>query len=283
LRRAGIDFKAASFFTLFTYNQKCIYKEIEMENSKFLTRSGLMLDRPHVLLESIVYHLFPGVLIAGFYLAVRPVVMARGFPSMAAMLLAIVCVALPVELGELVRRGYRRNGRLSLQGIVTYRRHMPAWRLAALTVGFLLAAALISVLTAGVDGAVSAFLRAWLPGWFFLNDPASYAGYSRSVLMGTLAANLVLNGLLAPLVEELYFRGFLLPRLERLGGWAPVVNALLFTLYHFWQPYAYFSIFAVLTPLAWLVWRKQSLSLGIAAHCAMNILGNLFLFAGILR
>jgi len=54
------------------------------------------------------------------------------------------------------------------------------------------------------------------------------------------------------------------------------------TLYHFWQPYAYLSIFVVMAPLAWLVWRKQNLYLGIAMHCALNVLGNLVLFAGIL-
>jgi AcrR family transcriptional regulator len=38
-------------------------------------------------------------------------------------------------------------------------------------------------------------------------------------------------------VEELYFRGYLLPRISRFGGWAPVINCCLFALYHFWQPF----------------------------------------------
>ena len=53
----------------------------------------------------------------------------------------------------------------------------------------------------------------------------------------TLCAFFVLNGVIGPVVEELYFRGFLLPRMERLGRWAPLVNATLFSIYHFWSPW----------------------------------------------
>ncbi|MFD1537220.1 CPBP family glutamic-type intramembrane protease [Nonomuraea guangzhouensis] len=41
----------------------------------------------------------------------------------------------------------------------------------------------------------------------------------------SLASCVPLTGLAFPIIEELYFRGFLLPRLSRLGRWAPVVNA----------------------------------------------------------
>jgi hypothetical protein len=37
----------------------------------------------------------------------------------------------------------------------------------------------------------------------------------------------LLNGVIGPVVEELYFRGFLLPRMEGLGRWAPLVNVTL--------------------------------------------------------
>ena len=100
--------------------------------------------------------------------------------------------------------------------------------------------------------------------------------------MITLIVNLVLNGIVAPVIEELYFRGYLLPRLSRFGILSPLISSVLFTVYHFWQLYAYASIFLVMTPLIYLVWRKQNIYLGIAAHCALNIIGNLMLFGAIL-
>jgi len=46
-----------------------------------------------------------------------------------------------------------------------------------------------------------------------------------------------LNVILGPLVEELYFRGYLLPRLHRFGIWAPLINISLFAAYHLWKPW----------------------------------------------
>ena len=37
-----------------------------------------------------------------------------------------------------------------------------------------------------------------------------------------------MSGIAVPVVEELYFRGFLLPRLSRLGIWAPILEMALF-------------------------------------------------------
>jgi hypothetical protein len=47
----------------------------------------------------------------------------------------------------------------------------------------------------------------------------------------------VFNGLVGPITEELYFRGFLLPRIDRYGIWAPVLNTFLFSIYHVWTPW----------------------------------------------
>ena len=39
------------------------------------------------------------------------------------------------------------------------------------------------------------------------------------------------------MVEEMFFRGYLLPRISRLGAWAPLVNTVLFSLYHLFTPW----------------------------------------------
>ena len=97
-------------------------------------------------------------------------------------------------------------------------------------------------------------------------------GYSRSVMIISLAVSLPLTGLSLPIIEELYFRGFLLPRLSRLGRWAPVINTVLFSLYHLWSPWIFLS--RLIYPFAgfWLAWRKQDLRLSIGMHAGMNFL-----------
>ena len=86
-------------------------------------------------------------------------------------------------------------------------------------------------------------------------------------------AYFALNGLLGPIVEELYFRGFLLPRMERFGRWAPLVNVSLFSIYHFWSPWQIVARVLGLGPTVYAVQRTRSVYLGMVVHCTLNIIG----------
>jgi membrane protease YdiL (CAAX protease family) len=79
---------------------------------------------------------------------------------------------------------------------------------------------------------------------------------------------------MAPIVEELYFRGFLLPRMTWMGKAAPVVNTLLFALYHFWTPWQVITRVLALVPTVYIVNTKRNIYIGIMVHCLMNIVGD---------
>ena len=98
----------------------------------------------------------------------------------------------------------------------------------------------------------------------------------------TLAAYLAINGLLGPIIEELYFRGYLLPRMERLGRWAPLVNVSLFSLYHFWSPWQVMARIVGLAPTVYAVRAKRSVYLGMVVHCTLNTLSVLIVGAMVL-
>jgi membrane protease YdiL (CAAX protease family) len=97
--------------------------------------------------------------------------------------------------------------------------------------------------------------------------------YSSAAWIGTLAAYLVLNGVVGPIVEELYFRGHLLPRMQYLGRWAWLVNVGLFSLYHFWSPWQLLSRIVGFGPTVYAVQRTRNIHLGMAVHCTLNIIG----------
>jgi membrane protease YdiL (CAAX protease family) len=86
-------------------------------------------------------------------------------------------------------------------------------------------------------------------------------------------AGIVIDGLIAPVIEELFFRGYLLPRMAYLKHWAPIVNGTLFGLYHLWQPHNLPAIIGVGIVLSYVVWRKQNVWLGVFIHCTLNIVG----------
>lgn len=83
------------------------------------------------------------------------------------------------------------------------------------------------------------------------------------------------------MVEELYYRGYLLPRVSRLGKWAPLINTVLFSLYHFTSLWQNPSRIIAFLPMVYAVWWKRNIYLGILVHCALivfNSLGILALF-----
>jgi hypothetical protein len=231
----------------------------------------------HSLVLTITYHLLPGVVIVAGYALITPFLRNAGLPSAIGISLAVLLVLVPLELGILFWQGKKRNGRFSLEGIVLNREKTPRgafvlWTLAALF-GAVLSFALFSML----DKALLP-LFAWLPDWFFINEDLSV--YSKNIQFVNWLAIFLLTGLLGPYVEELYFRGFLLPRMAWMKGWAPLAEAFLFALYHFWSPWQLVTRTLAVLPLVYIVNRKRDIRIGIGAHWLLNMLGSLeLLFA----
>jgi membrane protease YdiL (CAAX protease family) len=98
----------------------------------------------------------------------------------------------------------------------------------------------------------------------------------------TLVLFVALNVFAGPMVEELYFRGYLLPRMSRFGRAAPLLNAVLFSLYHFWAPWQFLSRVAGVTPFAYGVWWKRNVYLGMTIHVLLNGIGTATVVALIL-
>jgi len=191
--------------------------------------------RRHTLVETFVYHLLPGALIGAVYYFIVPFIKAAGYPSVMALIFTAIIVLLPVELGTLFWHGKRKNGKLSLKGVVLYCQKL-SWGQVALwiLVIFVISGSIMTVLNP-----VSAFIQGWflwIPDHLQLGMGFSET-FSRGKLVQTYALHFVFIVLIAPAIEEIYFRGFLLPRMpEKLDRFAPIFHSLLFALYHVWSP-----------------------------------------------
>jgi membrane protease YdiL (CAAX protease family) len=78
-----------------------------------------------------------------------------------------------------------------------------------------------------------------------------------------------------PWVEELYFRGYLLPRISRYKWWAPVISGLFFGLYHSWQPFNFLAVFLLGAALSTIVMWKRDIRLSISLHVLANVFARL--------
>jgi membrane protease YdiL (CAAX protease family) len=139
-----------------------------------------------------------------------------------------------------------------------------------------------SMVLAPVDSIVYSLLFSWIPFESAGGGSGFLSGYAQSTVVVTLVMALILTGMILPAIEELYFRGFLLPRLSRLGRWSPILNIILFSLYHLWTPWQFFSRIGFFLPTVWVTWRKQDLRVSLWVHCLSNTLVTLLSLIAIL-
>jgi membrane protease YdiL (CAAX protease family) len=236
--------------------------------------------KQHSLGESLAYHLLPGVAILAGYVLITPFIHRAGLPSAIGISLAVLLVLVPLELGILFLQGKKRNGKFSLEGIVLNREKTPAPQFALWTFVALFAAVLCFAMLGWLDKYFLTFFG-WLPNWFFVNEDMTV--YSKTIQFVNWLAIVLITGILAPYVEELYFRGFLLPRLAWTKGWAPLLEAFLFALYHFWSPWQLVTRTLAVLALVYIVNWKRDLRIGVAAHWLLNVVGSLELLVAVFR
>ena len=111
----------------------------------------------------------------------------------------------------------------------------------------------------------------WIPSKLLLNMGLDGA-YSISKLIITYTFFLFFMVLILPIIEEFYFRGYLLPRMPvKLKGWTEIIHSGLFALYHTWTPWLFITRTIAVLPLVFIVKRKQNVYIGIIAHCMVNV------------
>jgi uncharacterized protein len=81
----------------------------------------------HSTAQSVILHLFPGILVGGFYFLARQPVARLGYPSVFAQMLAFALVLVPLELGFLFVQAKKKTGRFNLRHILGYRNSIPWW------------------------------------------------------------------------------------------------------------------------------------------------------------
>jgi uncharacterized protein len=221
--------------------------------------------------RALFLHLAPGTGLIFFNLLITPLLINKGFPAELGFLLGLVFISIPLELGYLLYLGKKRNGVFSLRGIVLYTQRMPLWQYVALFLPFFIYGLGLQAIYSPIASRLSNQVFGWMPA-YLLPEPSKFTPFTAITLI-TVLLTITLDGILSPIVEELYFRGFLLPRLSRWGWFAPVVNAFLFTFQHFWQPYNYPFIFLLVLPEVMIVRWKHNIRFSILCHCAGNTLG----------
>jgi uncharacterized protein len=223
--------------------------------------------------QLIFYHLYPGIIIGAAFILVASLLSSYQVPPQLSLMIVILLVALPLLICHLMRVK-KAEGLTSIMQTNGFTQKLPKGKLILYVTVLVILSFLIWGLTSPVNKLLNDVIFSHIPQQYALDN---FSGYSREMITITLIANLVLNCIAAPVAEELYFRGYLLSRMNS-GKWPFMLNAILFSLYHFWQPGIYLTLILSLLPMTYAVWKTKDIRVGIYTHMALNIIGAILSF-----
>ena len=248
--------------------------------------------KQHSALKSVLLHLIPGIpILLGIFIFALPVfATSLGFATelgpLVGFLLSALFILIPIQIIILLYEGQKLNNKISLKGVIGYTEKSSMKEYVILIPILLVFNIIMFVIIAPpVNDFMVETLFWWYPQEFnFQNlmvDPTLLAGY-QGVLFG-LILYIIVAAILASIVEELYFRGYLLPRMEGYAKkWAPLISTVLFSLYHFFSPWENPIRIIGLFPLMYVVWKKKNIRFGIIVHVTLNTFGGIMMLISVL-
>ncbi len=215
-------------------------------------------------------HFYMGAIITMFYIWISPLIINAGFPGLSVLLVAEVVILAPLVFLHLTISAKTHS--VAIKDTIQFQQKLSPKSFIIWTLLGILACVLVYIPLYPVGLYLKQSWFGWLPEWYF--NP-SYGTDNFQLIAKIYLMGIFIDGLIGPIAEELFFRGYLLPRMAYLKNWAPVVNGALFGLYHFWQPHNFIATMAVGIVLSFAAWKTKNVYVAMAIHCTINILGSL--------
>jgi membrane protease YdiL (CAAX protease family) len=185
-----------------------------------------------------------------------------------ALIIAGILVLIPFELGYLVIQQRNKKEKF-FNGIIKYLKPLPTWQYFVFVPVIFLVSGILFKIFGFSSKALFSFFQ-WIPSNYIIN--MGFEGdFEKTKLIITYCLFLIFIVIVLPVTEELYFRGYLLPRMpSKLKGWTDILHSGLFAMYHFWTPWLFITRTIGVLPLIYIVRRKENIKLGIISHCLLN-------------
>ncbi len=230
----------------------------------------------HTIGRSAALHLLPGVPFTLAFFLLAPLLARHGGSYYLALLICIPLFLLPVQVGLLVAA--RKKAGPSWEPLrIRSQVHGVGVGETALAVALLyVLVGLVALPLTPLDGFLARSLADLRPDWPIVDR------LPQDVSPLTLGFGFLVSGLAAPIVEELYFRGLLLPRIPLSPRAALFFNVALFAVYHFHAPWKYPTIFLAFLPMVYYYQLRGNLVAVIVTHCLFNSVGIVLAAAAIL-
>jgi len=244
--------------------------------------------KQHTPIQSILLHLLPGsIVLVSISIFSQPYFsrvlgIDEKLSPVLGYLLGLLFGLLPVQLGILLFAGRNETGKYTIRKIIRYTEKSRLKEYILFVPALILYFLVLFVFIAPI---IQPYLIQTFFGWWpekynfqlLLQNPSTLASYKGINVL--IFAYIMLSCMSGPFVEELYFRGYLLPRMEGYAGkWAPFLNTVLFSIYHFFSPWENLIRIVASYPLIYLVWEKRDIRFGMLVHILVNTFGGIVAF-----
>jgi uncharacterized protein len=216
----------------------------------------------------IILHLFPGIALSIIYVFLLKLGILGEYPKLVIMGLAGVLAIIPVQLGYLFYVAKREEGSFNIFKILGLKSKLKTKELILYTLSLFILSGILFGALKKLGNYLFNTIFSWVPSWY--NYVQDISLFSRNLIIITILVSFFIFTLIGPIIEELYFRGFLLARMKWMGKYSVLLNVILFSVYHFWSPWLVITRIIGLFPLYYCVYKKDSLKLAILVHCLSN-------------
>jgi membrane protease YdiL (CAAX protease family) len=200
-------------------------------------------------------------------------------PSILLFYICAILILFPFEIGVVLNASKKEYGSYSLKSAFNNYSKMSWWKTFLYGAVLFAFAGFMSVTIAPLENylfaPISNKLIQSMPEYFNWNNFEYIKQYSKGILLLTCAGYFILNVFVGPIIEELFFRGYLTSKISRYGYFAPIIITVLFSLYHLWLPFNNLFRISIFLPAAWLAWRKKNIYISIVFHCLCNLLSTI--------
>jgi membrane protease YdiL (CAAX protease family) len=222
----------------------------------------------HKLIESIVLHLLPGLFLFSTFISLTPVLQASGIPPILTFsVLALITCGL--ELGIICTRESIPLTKI-WGSVLKQDLKLPKLKFVGLVLGFLVIGTILISVLSFFDQELLKHLH--LPEWFVFDGLEDFTSSNKAISYITVFLFLVITAFIVPIIEEIYFRGYLLQHMPIQSIYGAILNAFLFTIYHTYSFYSFFGIFGSSLVLAIAYWKYGNIKLVLSLHVTSNIL-----------
>lgn len=216
----------------------------------------------------LILHLFPGMMLSVVYIFIIRNGLFEGYPKIIILGIAGMFATIVIELGYLFYVAKKEEGSWNIFKVLGLKSKMAAKEIIFHTFFLLGVAGLIMVALKPFSNYIQENVFSWIPSWYIYTQDMSL--FSRKIIIISIVVNLIFFTFIGPIIEEFYFRGYLLARMKWMGKYGVMLNIVLFAVYHFWSPWLIIARIMAFSPLFYCVYKKDSLKLGILVHCLAN-------------